>query len=47
MGNPRFKENVMRKRELFLIVQMAEVMVSRSFFYEIPERIGRLKPVPI
>jgi len=26
---------------------MAEVMVSRSLFYDILERIGRLKPVSI
>ena len=27
--------------------QMAEVVVSRSLFYELLERIHRLKPVPI
>ena len=27
--------------------QMAEVLVSRSLFYEILERIKRLKPIPI
>ena len=31
----------------YVIFQMAEVMVSRSLFYDIIERIGRLKPVPI
>jgi len=31
----------------YVIFQMAEVMVSRSLFYEILERIKRLKPVPI
>ena len=31
----------------YVIFQMAEVMVSRSLFYDILERIGRLKPVPI
>jgi hypothetical protein len=31
----------------YVTFQMAEVMVSRSLFYDILERIGRLKPVPI
>ena len=31
----------------YVIFQMAEVMVSKSLFYEILERISRLKPVPI
>jgi hypothetical protein len=31
----------------YVIFQMAEVMVSKSLFYDILERIGRLKPVPI
>jgi hypothetical protein len=31
----------------YVIFQMAEVMVSRSLFYHILERIHRLKPVPI
>ena len=31
----------------YVIFQMAEVLVSRSLFYEILERIKRLKPVPI
>ena len=31
----------------YVIFQMAEVMVSRSLFYEILERIGHLKPAPI
>ncbi len=31
----------------YVIFQMAEVMVSRSLFYDILERISRLKPVPI
>ena len=31
----------------YVIFQMAEVMVSRSLFYDILERIGRLKPVSI
>ena len=31
----------------YVIFQMAEVMVSRSLFYDILERIGRLRPVPI
>jgi hypothetical protein len=31
----------------YVIFQMAEVMVSRSLFHEILERIHRLKPVPI
>ena len=31
----------------YVIFQMAEVMVSRSLFYDILERIGRLKPMPI
>ncbi len=30
----------------YVIFQMAEVMVSKSLFYDILERIGRLKPVP-
>jgi hypothetical protein len=35
------------KHSRYVIFQMAEVMVSRSLFYDILERIGRLKPVPI
>ena len=35
------------KHSRYVIFQMAEVMVSRSLFYEILERIKRLKPVPI
>ena len=31
----------------YVIFQMAEVMVSKSLFHEIFERIGRLKSVPI
>ena len=31
----------------YVIFQMAEVMVLRSLFYDILERISRLKPVPI
>ena len=31
----------------YVIFQMAEVMVSRSLFQEILEKIHRLKPVPI
>jgi len=31
----------------YVIFQMAEVMVSRSLFYEILERIKRLKPIPV
>ncbi len=31
----------------YVIFQMAEVMVSRSLFHEILERIKRLKPIPI
>jgi hypothetical protein len=31
----------------YMTFQMAEVLVSRSLFYEILERIKRLKPVPI
>jgi len=31
----------------YVIFQMAEVLVSRSLFYEILERIKRLKLVPI
>ena len=31
----------------YAIFQMAEVMVSKSLFHEILERIHRLKPVPI
>ncbi len=31
----------------YVIFQMAEVLVSRSLFYDILERIGQLKPVPI
>ena len=35
------------KHSRYVIFQMAEEMVSRSLFYDILERIGRLKPVPI
>jgi hypothetical protein len=38
---------VIRFRFIGMIFQMAEVLVSRSLFYDILERIGRLKPVPI
>ena len=31
----------------YVTFQMAEVLVSRSLFYELLERIQRLKPVPI
>jgi len=31
----------------YVIFQMSEVMVSRSLFYDILERTGRLKHVPI
>jgi hypothetical protein len=31
----------------YAIFQMAEVMVSRSLFHNILERIYRLKPVPV
>ena len=31
----------------YVIFQMAEVMVSKSLFYEILRRISHLKPVPI
>ena len=31
----------------YVTFQMAEVLVSRSLFYEILERIKHLKPVPI
>ena len=33
-------------RWLYVTFQMAEVLVSKSLFYEILERIKRLKPVP-
>ncbi len=35
------------KHSRYVIFQRAEVMVSRSLFYDILERIGPLKPVPI
>ncbi len=35
------------KHSRYVIFQMAEVMVSKSLFHEILERIGHLKPVPI
>ena len=35
------------KRSRYVIFQMAEVLVSKSLFREILERIHRLKPVPI
>ncbi len=35
------------KHARYVTFQMAEVLVSRSLFYEILERIQRLKPVPI
>jgi hypothetical protein len=35
------------KHSRYVIFQMAEVMVSRSLFYDILERISHLKPVPI
>jgi hypothetical protein len=31
----------------YVTFQMAEVLVSKSLFYEILERIKRLRPVPI
>jgi hypothetical protein len=31
----------------YVMFQMAEVLVSRYLFYEIFERIKRLKPIPI
>ncbi len=31
----------------YVTFQMAEVLVSRSLFYDILKRIGRLKPVPV
>ena len=31
----------------YVTFQMAEVLVSRSLFYEILEKIKRLKPIPI
>jgi len=31
----------------YVTFQMAEVLVSRSLFYEILERIGQLKTIPI
>ncbi len=35
------------KHSRYVIFQMAEVVVSKSLFHEILERIGHLKPVPI
>jgi hypothetical protein len=35
------------KHARYVTFQLAEVLVSRSLFYEILERIHRLKPVPI
>jgi hypothetical protein len=35
------------KHSRYVIFQMTEVMVSKSLFHEILERIGRLIPVPI
>lgn len=35
------------KHSGYMFFQMAEVMVSRSLFHDILERIGRLKLVPI
>jgi len=35
------------KHSRYVIFQMAEVMVSKSLFHEILERISHLKPVPI
>ena len=35
------------KHARYVTFQMAEVLVSRSLFYELLERIHRLKPVPI
>ena len=37
----------MVKHARYVIFQMAEVLVSKSLFHEILERIHRLKPVPI
>jgi hypothetical protein len=31
----------------YVTFQMAEVLVSRFLFYEILERIKRLKPIPV
>lgn len=31
----------------YVTFQMAEVLVSRSLFYDIVKRIGRLKPAPV
>jgi hypothetical protein len=31
----------------YVTFQMAEVLVSRSLFYEILERIGQLKTIPV
>ena len=35
------------KHARYVTFQLAEVLVSRSLFHEILERIQRLKPVPI
>ena len=35
------------KHARYVTFQMAEVLVSRSLFYEILERIKRLKPIPV
>ena len=35
------------KHSRYVIFQMAEVTVSRSLFYDILERIGQLKAIPI
>jgi hypothetical protein len=35
------------KHSGYVIFQMAEVMVSRSLFCDILERIGQLKAIPI
>jgi hypothetical protein len=35
------------KHSGYVIFQMAEVMVSRSLFYDILERIRQLKAIPI
>ena len=36
-----------RSHARYVTFQMAEVLVSKSLFYEILERIKRLKPIPV
>ena len=38
---------VVRSRYIGMIFQVAEVLISKSLFHEILERINHLKPVPI